>query len=310
MRARPAVVAALLAVGSLAACEPPPPAPVLVVNSTAPDLHDADPGDGVCEVAPGSGTCTFGAALEEANALGRAEIHQAVSSPMPVVDIDVVVTGELVIRGVSGSPASPDGVQGLDLEVAPGARLTLQTWGILGGSVVVRGGLVADRATLLGNVDVRAGGVAIVVNTYVLELRGVPAVSNAGSLLLRQSTLESGYEEWMPPGETLHTAAGATTQLQGSWVTGSGTACGGAAPESLGFNADVDGSCGLGAAGDLSDLVDPYFHPQPGSPLIDAIPEGQAGCGTDLVGDLGGGVRPTDGDGDGTAACDIGAWEV
>jgi CSLREA domain-containing protein len=33
------------------------------------DIADANPGDGVCETAPGSGICTLRAAIEEANGL-------------------------------------------------------------------------------------------------------------------------------------------------------------------------------------------------------------------------------------------------
>jgi hypothetical protein len=47
------------------------------------------------------------------------------------------------------------------------------------------------------------------------------------------------------------------------------------------------------------------------SPALDAIPSGTNGCGTDpLDKDQRGFTRPTDGDGDTTARCDIGAFEV
>ncbi len=46
-----------------------------------------------------------------------------------------------------------------------------------------------------------------------------------------------------------------------------------------------------------------------GSPLIDAVPVGTLGCGTEVLDDLAGVARPQDGDGDTVAACDIGARE-
>ena len=45
------------------------------------------------------------------------------------------------------------------------------------------------------------------------------------------------------------------------------------------------------------------------SPLVDAIPVGTHGCGIDVVDDMSGWSRPTDGNGDGVAGCDIGARE-
>ena len=47
-----------------------------------------------------------------------------------------------------------------------------------------------------------------------------------------------------------------------------------------------------------------------GSPAIDAIPSDANGCGTDFATDQRGVARPKDGDTDGTAACDIGAFEL
>ena len=45
------------------------------VNSTV-DAVDANPGDGVCETAPGNGACTLRAAVQEANDLpGMDEIN-------------------------------------------------------------------------------------------------------------------------------------------------------------------------------------------------------------------------------------------
>jgi len=86
---------------------------------------------------------------------------------------------------------------------------------------------------------------------------------------------------------------------------------------SLGHNLDSDASCALTAAGDLSN-VDPGLGPlrnnggftptmalSPGSPAVDAGDNN--GCpSSDQCGEQ----RPADGNGDGIAICDIGAYEL
>ena len=47
-----------------------------------------------------------------------------------------------------------------------------------------------------------------------------------------------------------------------------------------------------------------------GSPAMDAIPQGTNGCGTTFAEDQRGVDRPQDGDANGTAACDIGPFEL
>jgi hypothetical protein len=81
-------------------------------------------------------------------------------------------------------------------------------------------------------------------------------------------------------------------------------ACAGGPLVSLGSNAAWDGTCGgLTGAGDIADL--------PGQEApVDTIAVGTAGCGDPGDVDLFGTVRPLDGDGDGTAACDTGAIEA
>ncbi|HTO74935.1 MAG TPA: CSLREA domain-containing protein, partial [Thermoanaerobaculia bacterium] len=72
--ARLAALALALAATTLA--ERPPRRPgfivIFTVNSTG-DAHDANPGDGICETAPGNGVCTLRAAIDEANVLTAPE---------------------------------------------------------------------------------------------------------------------------------------------------------------------------------------------------------------------------------------------
>lgn len=85
------------------------------------------------------------------------------------------------------------------------------------------------------------------------------------------------------------------------------------------FNIDDDGTCRVGI------VADPMLDPAglqnnggptqtiallPGSPAIDAIANGRNGCGKVLNTDQRGLLRPADGDGNGSASCDIGAFEV
>ena len=86
------VIAGLTACsGAITPASAPPPtvtlAPTAVVPLTAdiffvaPDGDDANPGDGICETAPGNGECTLDAAVQEGNALGRADIYRFDNAP-------------------------------------------------------------------------------------------------------------------------------------------------------------------------------------------------------------------------------------
>jgi len=80
-----------------------------VVNSVS-DVHDANPGDGVCETAPGNGVCTLRAAVEESNALAGADtITFSASFPSPTTFLlslgQITISSNLTIMG-RGSAAT------------------------------------------------------------------------------------------------------------------------------------------------------------------------------------------------------------
>jgi hypothetical protein len=134
-------------------------------------------------------------------------------------------------------------------------------------------------------------------------------------------------------------AAGITTELHGTMVARNGTCDGGFCGDctdaeeitSLGHNLDSDGSCGLDASTDLSN-VDPLLGPLQdnggptpthallrGSPAIDAIPTRECVYDDDgdpetpavrLAVDQRGVTRPRNGDHVASSSCDIGAYET
>jgi len=102
-----------------------------------------------------------------------------------------------------------------------------------------------------------------------------------------------------------------------------GADCGGSPVTSFGYNLDSDGTCNLTGPGDITH-TNPLLGPLKdnggdtqthalltSSLAIDHIPNGVNCCGVvPLDKDQRGETRPADGDDDGTAACDIGAFEV
>lgn len=113
--------------------------------------------------------------------------------------------------------------------------------------------------------------------------------------------------------------------------------CSGALPSDMGYNIELRASCGFSAANNSQPNTDPRLVPSEAladnggptatvalctgvgtpalgcqgiSPAIDAIPNGTNGCGSPINQDQRGVPRPANGNGDATAECDIGAFEV
>lgn len=319
---------ALLALGT-AACdvEPPPPPPVFVVDDPA-DWPDLNPGDGVCENIPERADCTLRAAIEEGNALGGAEIHiqrlQWTDDPI-TLEAPVEVTGD--IRIVATGPglriASGPGMVDTPIHVVSGGSLVVEGLDLFLVPLRVdgRAGLLRTRSITFGDaagdgftggaVEVAPGGVALVQGSWLASIHGDP-VRNAGTFMVDHATVGAYWDGALPEGWQLggiRTAPGGTTLLRATWLA-SGT-CTGTAPVSLGYNAAVGTTCGLTGPTDGQDA--PELHngqvEAPTGWLVDAVPLGEAGCGT-IATDIDGADRALDGDGDGTVACDIGAVEL
>lgn len=290
------------------ACEPAPPVPVLTVDA-ADSGGDTDPGDGTCETA--AGTCTLPAAVEEANALGRAEIRVPASDTTVYPGLPEPVTGDVAIVAVGDGLDWSVNVQPGGVEVAGGASLSVRGVDLGPSAVTVHGTLVADRLAAR-SLHVAPGGIALVTNGVLIpSATEGPALLNEGRAWLRYTSIylldgATGIATW-GAGQT---SIGATAILGDDAAT---TPCRDTLPASEGFNATVDGSCALAQASDTEAL--PYgvtLFPAPGSPLVDAVPVGTLGCGSPVATDARGipESRPVDGDLDGTAACDTGAYEV
>ena len=185
--------------------------------------------------------------------------------------------------------------------------------------VVVAGSLALRRSSVrvvtaeLSGValTVEAGGSAVIQTSWLLG--GSHGVRNAGTAVITASTLENLFSG------RIQTDPGGTSYLQASVLsravnTGAITSgCTGTAPTSLGWNHYAPFAYGCAVSPD-DVFADGAVQPHPVNPYsptfvgIDAIPVGVAGCEAGGA-DIGGNPRPVDGDGDGTAACDIGSVE-
>ncbi|MBI2913013.1 MAG: hypothetical protein HYY03_03745 [Chloroflexi bacterium] len=172
-----------------------------------------------------------------------------------------------------------------------------------GGGILNEGTLIVRDSTVSGNVMEAPFG---------SRLGG--GIASGGSATLTNSTIagnSAGVE-----GGGIYSGSGTLT-LTNTVVSGNaGGDCSGPIASS-GHNLDSDGSCSFSGPGDISN-ADPLLGPLaenggptmthallPGSPAIDGGDE--AAC---AASDQRGAFRPQDGDGDGDAACDIGAYEA
>lgn len=252
-----------------------------------------------------------------------------------------VHSGIITIRGLTIANGFVDDFgRGAGLAVTGPARLVLEDCRITGNVAYNGGGIAIDagrariaRCTIDGNQTNGNSGAGI-VNGSILHLVDSTVSNNAtsgeeragGGLLVEselptttivQSSTFSGNAA--PIGSNVMILAGAVIEID-STVLANPQGGGNCEGEVLsdGDNLADDDSCGLGEVGDLESVdallaplgdnggpTDTHL-PLPGSPLIDGGDSDSCFSTTDQRGSL----RPLDGDGDGMAACDIGAVEV
>jgi len=113
----------------------PLPAATFTINSPA-DVSDGNPGDGICETAPGNGVCTLRAAIQEANALTGDDIINLPALPAPgayvlTVPAALDISSSLTINGGGAPTTIIDG----NVALRPGRRALR----VISGTVTING---------------------------------------------------------------------------------------------------------------------------------------------------------------------------
>jgi hypothetical protein len=251
--------------------------------------------------------------------------------------------GSVVLRkaSIEGNEAGSDGggvavVNGNLIAYDSTVRGNLS--GGAGGGVSISGDpgwLLLDRATISENVAASGGGLSL--------SSAVPALVRNATFSGNEATVEGGGFELTgtSPALTLDFSsvvgnaspfgAGAMVgsgvlsihgSLVGEGSGGADCASGAGGVVATGANLDTDGSCaalaggnvmtvasfGLGPLADNGGWVRTHL-PLPGSPVLDAAPACAAASGAPISLDARAYPRPTDDDGNGTPACDLGAVE-
>jgi hypothetical protein len=201
--------------------------------------------------------------------------------------------------------------------------------GQAGGGLSLVGETTITGSTISGNTAGGQGGGAMVLGTAHLADTTISGNStpgfNGGGLLVGATVFlesvtvsDNSSGTFGSGGGTYIVAPDGGVSTTNSIIAGNpaGGDCSGAV-SSTGHNIDSDGTCGLNATGDISD-VDPMLGPLadnlgptqthallPGSPALDTA-DASACYATDQRGV----ARPLEGNGDSKAVCDIGAFEA
>jgi CSLREA domain-containing protein len=266
---------------------------IAIVNVEATE-NSGGPGGGI--FASTGGSITF--------ANTRVLNNGASAGPGGGVFLSATNTVAVTDSTISGNIAG--GVAG-GLYAASGGAMSIQ------GSTV-SGNRSAGAGGVGGGIFVSAGAPSVLTNTTVsgnvADVQG-GGLYAAGTLTLRNATF---VDNGSPLGSAIFNG-GALTSVSTIISGAAASHCAGAALVSGGNNIDSTGTCALAGAGDQ--IVDPQLGPlaDNGGPTLTHLPASTSpaldtgaatGCpATDQRGE----TRPTDGNGDGTSACDVGAVE-
>jgi len=228
------------------------------------------------------------------------------------------------ITNNQGGSAAID-VGNADLEIRTSTISGNVTNGYGAIAVVGNGSLLLERSTVNGNQGTIVGAIAIGGSNgelTALTIRNSTisgnTVTTAGNAIIRgRTTTPFTIESSTIAGNTgtAISATSAVAKAKNTIVAGNTKNCAAGSLKSLGHNLESGTSCGFTATGDLQ-AVNPLLGSlssnggptktralKSGSPAIDA----GSGC-PDI--DQRGNSRPKDGDSNGTATCDIGAYEA
>ena len=179
-------------------------AAVFTVNSPS-DGSDANPGDGVCETAPGNGICVLRAAIQETNALAGDDTiilpPNTYSRSVNLIDAALIIAGNLTITGAGASTTIIlGGIESPVLFINTGfavnlSGVTIRFGGILGSGISNNGALTLIDSTVSRNSGggIANRGTATLINSTVSGNNNLGGLLNSGTLTLINSTVSGNF---------------------------------------------------------------------------------------------------------------------
>lgn len=263
---------------------------------------------GGCTTGPGGAVFADGGTVILSNALVTGNRAGGDGGAVAVVDGNLHVTDSVVEGNVAGGAGGAFSITG-----GPGALR------------IERSTLVANTATTGGALSVASNRLGVVLQSTLVEIL---ASGPGGAIRLDHAAAKLDLDHATVTGGSsgVHVAAG-ELRLHGTVLgegSGGGPDCSASAGTLLatGANLDTDGSCAALAGSavstvpsfGLAPLADnegptPSRFPFEGSPVLDRDPPCRTAAGAPLTEDQRGFHRPSDDDGDGEPACDLGAVE-